>query len=113
VSPDFFVVFIFGRFCDDRFNGYLANISASQFASEFEERLPVSLSGREFLAQFGSHVDPATRVIPDHIYRVRSNARFAFVFVFLSFLLFFVSKDMVCWNTPVSHCFILCCICRI
>ena len=42
--------------------GYLANISPSEWAEKYEEELPVSMAGADFLAQYGSHWDGATQV---------------------------------------------------
>ena len=41
--------------------GYLANISPSEWAQEYEEELPVTMSGADFLTQYGSHWDAATQ----------------------------------------------------
>ena len=43
-------------------NGYLANVAPSEFAGLFEEELPVSLSGQEWLAEHEEHWDSATQV---------------------------------------------------
>lgn len=36
-----------------------------------------TITGTEFLEQYGSHIDPATPILPDHVYHVRSNTRYA------------------------------------
>jgi galactokinase len=65
------------RYTDPVYNGYLANISPSVFARRFEHIIPEFLSGADFLSQFGNHVDPATTIIPTHVYRVRANTKYA------------------------------------
>jgi L-arabinokinase len=65
------------RWTDFRWNGYLANISPSLFRARYESRLPELISGSEFLALAGYHVDPFTKVRPNVNYRVRANTRYA------------------------------------
>ena len=43
-------------------NGYLANVAPSEFAGVYEEELPVSISGKEWLAEHDEHWDRATEV---------------------------------------------------
>jgi len=56
---------------DPRWQGYLANISPTEFSSDFEPHLPETMSGAEFLAQFGGITDAVTTVQPEKQYRVR------------------------------------------
>jgi galactokinase len=65
------------RFTDSRWKGYLSNIAPSEFLSKYERWLPESLSGREFLACAGEHVDPFTTIDPDREYPVRATVRYA------------------------------------
>ena len=65
------------RFTDARYHGYLANMSPSVFARRFEQALPVSMTGREYLQLYGCHVDPATALLPDHTYAIRANTKYA------------------------------------
>ena len=65
------------RWTDTRLNGYLSNLSPSEFRSTFEHRLPESLSGEEFLSSFGEHVDPFTAIDPHAVYPVRAAVRYA------------------------------------
>lgn len=60
-----------------RWNGYLSNLATSEFRARYEQRLPESLSGRDFLSLYGEHLDPFTSVRPDHIYPVRGAVRYA------------------------------------
>jgi galactokinase len=65
------------RSTDVRWNGYLSNLSPSEFRSRYEHWLPESLSGREFLTRAAAHADPFTRIHPDTEYPVRAAARYA------------------------------------
>jgi galactokinase len=65
------------RFTDSKYNGYLANMSPSVFARNFESLLPVNMSGREFTEHYGAHVDPATSILPGHVYSIRANTKYA------------------------------------
>ena len=47
-------------------NGYLANVAPSEFAGIYEEELPVSISGKEWLAEHDEHWDSATQVLVPH-----------------------------------------------
>lgn len=62
---------------DLRWGGYLANLSPSEFEEQFAAKLPVSLSGEEFLSRYGGTVDPVTRVVPERTYAVRAPAAHA------------------------------------
>ena len=59
------------RVHDDRWGGYLANISPAEFATQFADRLPMSIDGAEFLARYGGITDSVTRVDPRRSYPVR------------------------------------------
>jgi L-arabinokinase len=59
---------------DDRWRGYLANLSPGEFAERFVDRLPVRMRGDEFLARFGGITDAVTRVDPARWYPVRQAA---------------------------------------
>jgi L-arabinokinase len=59
------------RVDDDRWRGYLANISPAEFAERFADRLPVRMRGGEFLARYGATTDTVTRVEPTRWYPVR------------------------------------------
>ena len=49
-------------------NGYLANVAPSDFSAMFEQELPVSMSGKEWLATYDEHWDNATQVTcPDNL----------------------------------------------
>ncbi|KAL6765942.1 galactokinase-like protein [Haematococcus lacustris] len=54
--------------------GYLVGLSPSQFSTWLEPSLPESMTGQQFLALHGAHVDPVTRVLPEVRYAVRQPA---------------------------------------
>ena len=56
---------------DDRWGGYLANITPNELARDFADWLPNRMGGAEFLARYGGITDTVTRVIPDVWYPVR------------------------------------------
>ena len=56
---------------DDRWGGYLANITPSEFARDFADRLPNRMRGGDFLARYGGITDVVTRVSPEVWYPVR------------------------------------------
>lgn len=51
--------------------GYLANIAPSQFTTCLEAHLPEALTGAEFTAKYGKHLDPVTAIEPEKSYAVR------------------------------------------
>jgi L-arabinokinase len=51
-------------------HGYLSNLTPSQFEQEFAARLPVQMSGAEFLAQYGGTTDKVTTVDPNRTYAI-------------------------------------------
>lgn len=55
---------------DDRFRGYLANLSPEEFDAEFKPRLPRQIPGSEFIGQYGGITDTVTRVEPERTYPV-------------------------------------------
>jgi L-arabinokinase len=65
------------RYTDSRFHGYLANLSASLFREKFEKRLPITITGAEYLAMAEEHVDPFTKARPEVAYLVRACTRYA------------------------------------
>jgi L-arabinokinase len=65
------------RFKDDRWNGYLCNLSPSVFRSFYEMRLPEAVTGDDLLAENAVHPDPFTQIRPGVSYRVRDCTRYA------------------------------------
>src|SRR5665213_1379441 len=64
------------RYTDSRWQGFLSNMAPSVFRSNYEQRLPESISGAEILSLGRTHPDPFTVVRPEVIYRVRACTRY-------------------------------------
>ncbi|HLO81136.1 MAG TPA: hypothetical protein VK166_09265 [Chitinophagaceae bacterium] len=52
------------------FGGFWANISPADFQSIYAPLIPGQMKGRDFLEEFGIHIDPVTRVDPDTVYHL-------------------------------------------
>ncbi len=65
------------RWVDTKWNGYLANLSPSEFRQRYEGRLPETLDGNGFEQAYGAHLDPYTPVRPGVAYPVRGATRYA------------------------------------
>lgn len=57
---------------DRRWQGYLANITPSEWAERYRPQVPERISGAEFLARYGGTTDPVTTVDPGRSYAVRA-----------------------------------------
>ncbi len=51
-------------------NGYLSNLTPSQFEQDYAAYLPVQMKGADFLAQYGDTTDSITRVDPAQTYAI-------------------------------------------
>lgn len=56
---------------------YLANVSVDEYESMFDEVLPESMTGSEFLERFQSNNDSVTTIDPDNAYAIRACAEHA------------------------------------
>jgi L-arabinokinase len=65
------------KISDDRWHGYLANLTTEEFEGCFAARLPERLSGAEFLRRYSGTTDVATRVDPARTYAIRQPAAHA------------------------------------
>jgi L-arabinokinase len=63
------------RVDDDRWRGYLANVTVAEFEESFASLIPEQLHGAEFLAKFGGTTDPVTTVDPNRTYPVLAATR--------------------------------------
>jgi galactokinase len=63
------------RVDDDRWRGYLANVTVEEFEQSFAPALPEKLNGAEFLARFGGITDPVTTVDSNRTYPVLAATR--------------------------------------
>ncbi len=68
---------ILPRWTEPRWNGYLANLSPSEFRSTYEDRLPETISGADFTKAHATHLDPFTPVRGEVNYPVRGATRYA------------------------------------
>src|SRR5215510_3908098 len=59
---------------DQRWNGYLANLTPSEFEQDYAAQLPERISGAEFLSRYRGTTDRVTRIEPGRIYAVRVPA---------------------------------------
>jgi L-arabinokinase len=60
---------------DPKWRGYLSNISPAEFETQFADRLPEEISGREFLDRFSGTTDRVTQVDSARTYAVRKPTR--------------------------------------
>jgi L-arabinokinase len=58
------------RVADERWRGYLSNLTPSEFETSFAARLPEQIKGDEFLARYGETTDAVTRIDPRRTYGV-------------------------------------------
>ncbi len=58
----------------EHWNGYLANITPSEYAASFADVLPVTMTGADFMIRYGSHGDSVTTIDAARLYQVRSSA---------------------------------------
>jgi galactokinase len=65
------------RWVEPKWNGYLANISPSEFRQRYESRLPETLTGADFQKRCPVHLDPFTTVRPESTYPIRGATRYA------------------------------------
>jgi L-arabinokinase len=76
---------------DSRWGGYLANLEPAEFEEKFQNSIPETMSGSEFLKRYHGTTDSVTTVRPDTLYPIRKatqhpiyeNAR---VYLFASIL---------------------------
>ncbi|MFN7470684.1 MAG: galactokinase [Roseiflexaceae bacterium] len=55
-------------------NGYLANITPSEYTEYFSNALPETITGADFTTRYGTHGDAVTTIDPTRVYQVRSSA---------------------------------------
>jgi L-arabinokinase len=59
------------KITDDRWQGYVANVTPSEFEQNYAARLPERIAGREFLERFNGTTDTVTHIEPKRNYAVR------------------------------------------
>jgi galactokinase len=55
---------------DERWGGFLANVTPSEFETSFAQRLPERLTGGEFIERYDGITDTVTTIQPDRVYAV-------------------------------------------
>lgn len=65
------------RFTDPEWNGYLANLSRSDFYEKYEILLPRKMDSASYLKEHEMHVDPFTPVRENVVYHVWANTKYA------------------------------------
>jgi L-arabinokinase len=63
------------KIVDDRWKGYLANISTDEFEQRYSSALPESMGGAIFLERYAGITDSVTTVDPDRKYPVRAATK--------------------------------------
>ena len=56
---------------DPEWHGYLANMTPEEYEQHYQEKLPVQMSGADFLAQYGGTTDAVTQVDPSCMYAIK------------------------------------------
>jgi galactokinase len=59
------------RVSDERWRGYLANVTPSEWEGAYRDRVPATITGHAFLTRYGGITDRATSVDPNRTYAVR------------------------------------------
>ena len=57
---------------DDRWNGYLCNVTPDEYEREFAGQIPVSIAGREFLKNYTGTTDTIAAIDPKRSYAVKA-----------------------------------------
>lgn len=65
------------KIIDERWRGYLANMTPSEFEQDFAAHLPERMTGADFLQTYSGTVDAVTRVEAERQYAVRQPAAHA------------------------------------
>jgi L-arabinokinase len=56
---------------DPSWRGHLANCAVSEWRDTFSSQVPLTMTGADFLARYGGHGDPHTKIDPNQTYAVR------------------------------------------
>ena len=65
------------RYTDPVWNGYLANLSSSDFHEKYEKLLPKSSDHKTYLNQYEIHADPFTPLRENVAYHIWANTKYA------------------------------------
>jgi L-arabinokinase len=58
------------RLEDNKWHGYLANITPSLYEQDYAPHVPDKINGSSFIEQYHGTADPVTEINPDSVYRV-------------------------------------------
>jgi L-arabinokinase len=61
---------------DERWHGYLSNVSPAEYENDFSAEIPETIGGADFIARYGGIIDHVTRIDPDKTYAVRAPTEF-------------------------------------
>lgn len=62
---------------DPRWNGYLCNVSPTEYEQEFLRQIPAAIIGSDFLERYGGTTDSVTRVDPAKTYAIKAPTEHA------------------------------------
>ena len=62
---------------DERWQGYLANVTPNDYEKEFRNKLPGAMNGQEFLSRYRGTTDPVTSVDPKKTYAIKAPTEHA------------------------------------
>lgn len=62
-----------GSISDTKWRGHLSNINPQDYRDHFEMRIPVELSGAEFLERYHGTTDPVVKIDPEKRYPVKAS----------------------------------------
>ena len=62
---------------DERWSGYLANLSPGEYEKEFRAEVPAAMNGQEFLSRYRGTTDMVTSIDPHTTYAIKAPAEHA------------------------------------
>jgi len=62
---------------DDRWHGYLANVSPSEYKELFASRVPKTIGGADFIDKYVGSTDQVTSIVPEKTYAVKAPTEHA------------------------------------
>lgn len=65
------------RIDDNRWHGYLANVTSDEYEQNFRSQIPAEISGAEFLERYGGTTDTVTTIDSSKVYAVKAPAEHA------------------------------------
>jgi galactokinase len=62
---------------DSRWSGYLANVTPEEYKERFRDKLPVRMSGKEFLSRYRGTTDKVTSIDPSKTFAIKAPTEHA------------------------------------